>query len=99
MVKNPPKCLLTPEARKLAIDSVCNTDPSRNKIEVRRRKSEFKVLEDNVKTAEKIAGSFKTSDDSVAVKIKAKHFLGILMQVPFEFHYVLQALIPNCIKA
>ena len=27
--KNPPKSLLTPEAGKLAIDLVCNTDPSR----------------------------------------------------------------------
>ena len=25
--------------------------------------------------------------------------MGILKQVPFEFHYLLQALIPNCIKA
>jgi hypothetical protein len=93
-----PKSLATPEALKLAIDSVCNMDPSRNDIKVRRRKSEFKVLVGNVKTAERIADSFKPSDDSVAVKIKAKQFMGILKQIPFEFHDGLLAFILNCTK-
>jgi len=48
VVKNTSISLLPPETRKLATDSVCNTDPSRNKIEARRQKSELKLLVDNL---------------------------------------------------
>jgi len=46
-------------------------DPSSSKIEVSRRKSEFRVLVDGVRTVERIVDSYKTSDNSLVVEIKA----------------------------
>ena len=98
IAKNPPEALSSHKRRKNVIESAVCQEQSGD-IEIRRGKSELRVLINCSNKAGKIRGSLKNIDANMSVKVNAKQFVGIIKRIPEEFEASLTDLVKNCQKA
>ena len=99
VLKNPPKDLSNPSARKSYLHRVCG-DISSNIVELKPTKSEWRVVLNNKNAAESLAEAVGKSDSTISVKVKTPAFFGIIRHVPTETSDdELRSVVPNCVKA
>ena len=98
VLKNLPESLDTPSARKRFIDSVC-ADTS-DISELRRVKSDWKLVVRSKNTAETIVESIKTNQPQISAAIKSPNYIGVVKRVPSDVSAdELTALIPRATKS